>query len=185
MIPYQIYTYPENAESMRKDGIPIFEYNYDLGNQPYISTYPNNISGDSINNWTTLNYGPIYMPKRGATIKLTANNWAVYRLAINRYEKANIEFDGKEFTQNGKTINSYTFKLGYYWMMGDNRFNSSDSRFWGFVPEDHIVGKPLFTFFSLKKVIGIDDQGIPKDMHNNPEYDTKGIRWEKLFRPIE
>jgi len=69
-------------------------------------------------------------------------------------------------------------------MMGDNRFNSSDSRFWGYVPENHILGKPLFTFFSLKKVIGINDIGEPMIHGQTMMYETKGIRWEKIFKSI-
>jgi hypothetical protein len=70
-------------------------------------------------------------------------------------------------------------------MMGDNRYNSSDSRYWGYVPEDHVVGKPLFTFFSLKKVIKIDENGLPYIHDSNMEYETKGIRWDKIFKGIE
>jgi hypothetical protein len=70
-------------------------------------------------------------------------------------------------------------------MMGDNRYNSSDSRYWGYVPEDHIIGKPVFTFFGLKKVIGITEMGEPKIHDQSMEYDTKGIRWNKIFRLIK
>ena len=87
--------------------------------------------------------------------------------------------------QNGQPVTSYTFRFGYYWMMGDNRYNSADSRFWGYVPEDHVVGKPLFTFFSLKKVIEIGEYNEPVKAHGIMNYKTKGIRLDKIFRPIE
>jgi signal peptidase I len=120
---------------------------------------------------------------------LTAQNWDFLKLAINKYEKANIVLmNGKFYSEGGKgsEVKSYTFKMGYYWMIGDNRYNSLDSRFWGYVPEDHIVGKPLFTFFSLKKVMAIDpESNQPLTNNGNPEYKVKGIRWGKIFSWIE
>ena len=134
------------------------------------------------------NYGPFYLPKRGETIELTKSNWDWFKAAINIYEKANIVEQGGKFYTNGGTgseIKKYTFKMGYYWMMGDNRYNSSDSRYWGYVPEDHVLGKPLFTFFSLKKVININELGEPNIQGNNMMYDVKGIRWDRIFRKIQ
>lgn len=135
--------------------------------------------------WSLNDYGPVYLPKRGETITLTKENWDWFRLAVNRYEQAGITWDGKGFVQGDDKVTTYTFKYGYYWMMGDNRYNSLDSRYWGYVPEDHVVGKPLFTFFSLKKVIEIDENGLPLIHDSNMEYETKGIRWDKIFREIE
>ena len=125
--------------------------------------YPLNMAKD----WTTANYGPLWIPKKGATLKLTLSNLPIYERPIRVYEGNSLEVrDGKIYI-NGKATDSYTFRMDYYWMMGDNRDNSADSRFWGFVPEDHVVGKPLFVWLSL-----------------NPDYGlTDGkIRWNRLFK---
>ena len=120
--------------------------------------------------WTLDNYGPIWIPKRGESIELTMDNIAVYERPIVAYEGNSLEVkDGKIYI-NGKESNSYTFKMDYYWMMGDNRHNSADSRCWGFVPEDHIVGKALFVWLSLDKDLGL--------------FDGK-IRWNRLFRGVK
>jgi len=118
--------------------------------------------------WNTDNFGPIYIPKAGATIHLDTNNLAIYQRVIFAYEHNTVEEkDGKVFI-NGKETTSYTFKMNYYFMMGDNRHNSADSRFWGFVPEDHIVGKAVFIWMSL------DSEG---------SFLNK-IRWNRLFKVI-
>ncbi|HPD64175.1 MAG TPA: signal peptidase I [Bacteroidia bacterium] len=119
--------------------------------------------------WNVDNYGPIYIPKKGDKIALNEDNYAIYQRPIRVYEN-NPDFtmkDGK-FYLNGKEITHYTFKMNYYWMMGDNRHNSADSRMWGFVPEDHIVGKALFIWMSWDK----EGRGINK------------IRWNRLFQAI-
>jgi signal peptidase I len=110
------------------------------------------------------NFGPIYVPKQGATTELTPANLAMYRLVIEKYEHNKFEVKEGKYFINGKESTSYTFKQNYYWMMGDNRHNSEDSRYWGFVPEDHVVGKPLFIWFSTKNA----------NIAN-------GIRWERIF----
>ena len=127
--------------------------------------YPQNMVKD----WTTANYGPVWIPKKGATLNLTLDNLPVYERPIRVYEENNLEVrDGKIFI-NGKETTTYTFKMDYYWMMGDNRDNSADSRFWGFVPEDHVVGKPLFIWLSL-----------------DPDYSMfdGGIRWNRIFKKV-
>ena len=119
--------------------------------------------------WTRDNYGPIWIPKKGETITLTLQNLPVYERPIHVYEGNDLEVKGDKIFINGKQTDKYTFKLDYYWMMGDNRHNSADSRYWGFVPEDHIVGKPLFIWWSSDP----DRSGFG------------GIRWSRLFNWVE
>jgi len=119
--------------------------------------------------WTRDNYGPVWIPKKGESIALDMDNIAIYERPIRTYEGNQLEVkDGKIFI-NGKEAKEYTFKLDYYWMMGDNRHNSLDSRYWGFVPEDHIVGKPIFIWWSSDP----DRSGF------------SGVRWNRLFRFVD
>ena len=119
--------------------------------------------------WTRDNYGPVWIPKKGETIELTMDNIAVYERPIRVYEDNDLEVrDGKIFI-NGEEATSYTFTMDYYWMMGDNRHNSADSRYWGFVPEDHIVGKPIFVWWSSDP----DRSGIA------------GVRWKRIFKWVD
>ncbi|KGI60174.1 signal peptidase I [Prevotella sp. S7 MS 2] len=119
--------------------------------------------------WTRDNYGPIWIPKKGATVKLTMDNIAVYERPIRTYEGNDLKVTNGQIYINGKLANSYTFKMDYYWMMGDNRHNSADSRYWGFVPEDHIVGKPIFIWWS----------------HDPDHKGFSGIRWSRLFSLVD
>ena len=125
--------------------------------------YPQNMAKD----WTTANYGPLWIPKKGETLRLTLANLPIYERPIRVYEGNSLEVRGGKIYINGKIADSYTFKLDYYWMQGDNRDNSADSRFWGFVPEDHIVGKPLFIWISLDPDYGL--------------FDGK-MRWSRFFK---
>jgi len=118
--------------------------------------------------WNLDNYGPIIVPKKGWTVKLDSLTFPVYGRAIEIYEGNKVQVEGSNILINGKKADSYTFKLNYYFMMGDNRHNSEDSRFWGFVPEDHIVGKALFIWMS---------------MDDNASFLNK-IRWSRLFNII-
>lgn len=120
--------------------------------------------------WTRDNYGPIWIPQRGATIELTPQNLALYSRCIKNYEGNQLEVKEGKAWINGQEASSYTFKYDYYWMMGDNRHNSADSRSWGFVPEDHIVGKPILVWLSLDKDRGLFDGGI---------------RWNRIFRWVD
>ena len=120
--------------------------------------------------WDKNDYGPIWVPKKGETIELSLENLPIYERCIAVYEGNKLEVkDGKIYI-NGEQTNKYTFKMSYYWMMGDNRDNSLDSRYWGFVPEDHIVGKPLFIWLSLEK--------------DNGWFDGK-IRWNRFFKWVK
>ncbi len=101
-------------------------------------------------NWTVDNYGPVYIPKAGATVALTAKNIAMFRRVIQVYEGHDLREEGDVILIDGKPAVEYTFGQDYYWAMGDNRHNSEDSRVWGYVPADHIVGKPLFIWWSTK-----------------------------------
>ena len=121
-------------------------------------------------NWTRDNFGPIWMPKRGAKLTLNKYNLPIYERIIRVYEHNKLEVKGNEFFINDKPAKTYTFKMDYYWMMGDNRHNSADSRYWGFVPEDHIVGRPVLVWLSLDK-----DKGW---------FDGK-IRWNRFFKNAE
>ncbi len=109
------------------------------------------------------NFGPLWVPKKGETLELTPQNIAAYRRVIQVYEGNTLEEKNGKYFINGKETTGYTFKMDYFWMMGDNRHNSQDSRFWGFVPEDHIVGKASLIWFSWQN----------------------GPRWNRLFRSIK
>jgi len=118
--------------------------------------------------WTVDDYGPIWIPKKGSTTPLNTNNISLYRRVIDVYEDNDLEIKGDKIYINGSEANEYTFKQDYYWAMGDNRHNSEDSRAWGFVPHDHIVGKPLFIWFSTKNASLKD-----------------GIRFNRIFKSAD
>ena len=120
--------------------------------------------------WDRNNYGPIWIPKKGATIKLTEDNLPIYERPIRAYEGNTLEVKEDGIYINGKKTDEYTFKMDYYWMMGDNRHTSADARSWGFVPEDHVVGKPIVVWLSLDK-----DRGW---------FDGK-IRWNRIFKWVK
>jgi signal peptidase I len=120
--------------------------------------------------WTRDNYGPVWIPRKGATIELNEWNLALYHRCICNYEgNSLVQRDGKVYI-NGQVQNTYTFRYDYYWMMGDNRHRSADSRSWGFVPEDHIVGKPVFIWLSIDKDRSLFD-GF--------------IRWNRLYTSVQ
>jgi signal peptidase I len=118
--------------------------------------------------WNVDNYGPVIIPKKGWTVTLDSLSFPIYERAIEVYENNKLEVRNGDIYINGQKTNTYTFKMNYYWMMGDNRHDSEDSRYWGFVPEDHIVGKALFIWMSW------DDNG---------SFFGK-IRWSRLFNGI-
>jgi len=120
--------------------------------------------------WNMDNFGPIVVPAKGETVTLTMENLPIYRRIIGVFEGNDLEVRNNKIYINGEETSSYTFKIDYYWMMGDNRHNSADSRFWGFVPEDHIVGEAVFVWLSLDQNKGL--------------FDGK-IRWSKLLRIVK
>lgn len=132
---------------------------YDSNLFPFDSTYK----------WNVDNFGPLTIPKAGVTVPISIKNISIYRRVIGTYEGNDLKIKDDKIFINGKEASSYTFKINYYWMMGDNRHNSADSRYWGFVPEDHIVGKAVFVWLSL-----------------NPNKSLFGgkIRFSKMFRLI-
>jgi signal peptidase I len=131
---------------------------------------PNIFPFDSAYAWNVDNFGPVWVPKKGTTIPLTSENICFYRRIISVFEGNHLEEKENKIYINGKESDSYTFKMDYYWMMGDNRHNSADSRYWGFVPEDHIVGTAVFVWLSLDP---------------NKTLFTGKIRFNKLFRIVK
>jgi signal peptidase I len=118
---------------------------------------------DSSHRWTVDYYGPVWIPKKGATLRLSEKDFALYEKVIRDYEGNDVEVKRGKFIINGVATSTYTFKMDYYWMMGDNRHESQDSRFWGFVPEDRVVGKAQLIWFSWEK----------------------GPRWNRLFKRVK
>ncbi len=113
------------------------------------------------------NYGPIVIPSKGMTIKLNKENYLMYQRCIKVYENNTLEIKNGKAYLNGKEVSEYTFKMDYYWMMGDNRHRSQDSRYWGFVPEDHIVGKAWLLIASSGKPDGFRWNRVLKSIHGN------------------
>lgn len=131
-----------------------------------INFFPNAIPYD----WNEDNFGPILIPKAGMTIDINEQTLPLYKKIIREYEKNELSKEGSKIFINGKEASSYTFEQDYYWMMGDNRHRSEDSRYWGYVPEDHVVGKPVLVWFSIE---GIND-GIK----------NWSIRWDRLMTTV-
>lgn len=136
-----------------------------------VSTFPNTNKTD----WNRDNFGPIYIPEAGKTVEINRETLPFYKRIIETYEGEEMHLENKITTKgtqvllNGSPIDSYTFKQNYYFMMGDNRHNSEDSRYWGYVPENHVVGKPVFVWMSWDA---------------NGEGFSNKIRWERLFTTV-
>jgi signal peptidase I len=145
------------VKSITKEISPSGNYNSRVF--PHSSQYP----------WSDDNFGPIYIPKEGKTVKLNSKSLPFYKRIIEVYEKNNLTINGDEIFINGELATEYTFKQDYYWMMGDNRHNSEDARYWGYVPFDHVVGKPVFIWFSWDT----NGQGL-----------ANKIRWERVFTTV-
>ena len=134
---------------------------------PNTTFFPNSLPF----NWNEDNFGPIVLPKAGSTVNLDVNNLPLYKKIIREYEGNRLERNGETILINGEPSTQYTFQQDYYWMMGDNRHRSEDSRYWGFVPENHIVGKPVLIWFSID---GIND-GIR----------NWKIRWDRIMTTVK
>lgn len=155
---YMIDLSAEEAERMKK--LPYVQSVIKDVKQFNPNVFPNDTAHYK---WSEDFYGPIWVPKKGATVTLTPENIAFYRRIIAVYEHNTLEEKDGQFIINGKPTNQYTFNMDYFWMMGDNRHNSQDSRFWGYVPEDHVVGKASLIWFSW----------------------DGGPRWKRLFKTIK
>ncbi len=152
----KLKTYP-GVTRVEVQSVPKGHYNPAIF--PHSPAYP----------WSTDNFGPIRIPAKGETVALTPENLPLYRRIISEYEHNDLKVEGDKILINGKPADSYTFQQDYYWMMGDNRNNSEDSRFWGFVPFDHVVGKPVFIFWSVEQ----SDKPL-----------MKRIRWDRVFTTV-
>ena len=156
------------AENLRKiQGIDSVVRRINQVKVPNEAFFPNKVPFD----WNEDNFGPIVIPKTGMTVDLNQKNLSIYKKIIGEYEGNILELNQQGVKINGEYSSKYTFKKDYYWMMGDNRHKSEDSRFWGFVPDDHIVGKPVFIWFSIK---GIND-GIK----------NWKVRWNRVFTTVD
>lgn len=167
-----------NVESVRRvlkpAGEPEIQRYYGLNNEIVTNTksiFPNN----GRVSWNTDNFGPVYIPEAGKTVAITPESVDFYKRIIEVYEGSELGIDntistsGTQVLLNGEPITEYTFKMDYYWMMGDNRNNSQDARMWGYVPFNHVVGKPVFVWFSWdSRATGIMNK----------------IRWERLFTTV-
>ena len=126
---------------------------------------------DSRYAWNNDNLGPIYLPEAGKSVALTPETLPLYKKIIRDYEGNTVSVNGNQVFVNGEPTNEYTFKMDYYWMMGDNRDHSEDSRTWGYVPSNHIVGKPVFIWMSL--------DNFPDNIRFNEK-----IRWDRVFTTV-
>lgn len=162
----------ENAGALEaKNGIVSVE-RY-IESAPHTRIFPQNRTHAS----TVDNFGPIYIPKRGATIPLKVSSLPFYKKIIKDYEHNTVSVKGNQVFLNGKVADTYTFQQDYYWMMGDNRHSSEDSRMWGYVPENHIVGTPIFIWMS------VDNFMAPDGKSTNPPWKWKP-RWDRIFTTV-
>jgi signal peptidase I len=164
---YVVHTSPETAEKLRQ--LPFVAQVIMSKQQPGVGE-PQIFPSNSKFNWNLDFFGPLWIPKEGATIQMTPENVVLYETTIARYEGfEDVKVENGKLLIDGKAVETYTFKQNYYFMMGDNRHNSLDSRFWGFVPQDHVVGKGFLIWMSLDK----DGKFLGK------------VRWKRLLNLIE
>ncbi len=162
------YYFPLNkttAEKIKKEIPNIVKVERQIFSEPDFQTFPNSQKFT----WSVDNYGPIWIPKKGVTVPLTIDNLPFFDRIIEAYEGNTLSVKDGAIFINGQVATQYTFKMDYYFMMGDNRHRSADSRFWGYVPDDHIIGKPKFIWLSTNQ-----NQSFPKS-----------IRWNRFFKIVD
>ncbi|MCP5515565.1 MAG: signal peptidase I [Spirochaetales bacterium] len=162
------YFIPLNAETAEKikNEIPnIIKVERQIYGSPDYQIFPHSQKFS----WSVDNFGPIWIPKKGVTVPLNTDNLPFFKRIIEAYEGNSLQYNDSTIYINGKIATEYTFKMDYYFMMGDNRHRSADSRFWGYVPEDHIIGKPKFVWLSTDQ-----DKSFPKS-----------IRWNRFFKIVD
>ncbi len=177
IVGYKLNTELSTINELKKLPIckGIEEYKYPAGQRDQMDgrteDVENTAMGSTHYNWNRDHFGPLVIPKKGMTIQLDDLNFDKYKYVIKYYEgNENVVFDNNSISIGGKKITSYTFKQDYFFMMGDNRHNSADSRYWGFVPHDHVVGKAVFIWMS---------------MDPNPDKWYNKIRWSRLFSFVD
>ncbi|HTE34554.1 MAG TPA: signal peptidase I [Chryseolinea sp.] len=171
---YMMWLTAEKAAELKAlpyvKSVEMEQKNEDDGLMPYSSYYDwSGGNGKKYSSWSADNFGPLWIPKKGATINVNDSTLAYYGTTIKLYDhNDDVKIEGGKLFIDGKEVTTYTFNQNYYFMMGDNRHNSLDSRFWGFVPEDHVVGKAFFIWLSIDK---------------NADFIHK-IRWSRFFNLI-
>ncbi len=153
------------AEKIKAEIPNIVKVERQIYNNPDFQTFPHSQKFS----WSVDEYGPLWIPKKGVTVALNSDNLPYFKRIIEAYEGNTLQVKDSSIFINGQPVSEYTFKMDYYFMMGDNRHRSADSRFWGFVPEDHIIGKPKFVWLSTDK-----DHSFPKS-----------IRWNRFFKIVD
>ena len=153
------------AEQIKKDISNIIKVERQIYSNPDYQIYPNSQQFS----WSVDQFGPIWIPKKGVTVALTVENLPFFDRVIEAYEGNTLSVKDGSIFINGEIATEYTFQMDYYFMMGDNRHRSADSRFWGLVPEDHVIGKPKFIWLSTEK-----EQSFPKS-----------IRWNRFFKIVD
>ena len=167
---YTILLTNSEVEKLNNTGLAISIENKSTENRKAtLAMYPN-VYNEEFNEWTPDNMGPIFIPNTDAEVDLNERNIALYRRIITAFEGHTLEITDQGVLIDGVIKTDYTFEQDYYWMMGDNRHNSADSRMWGFVPFDHVVGRASYIWFSKK---------------NEAQHGESKIRWDRMFKSVK